>query len=182
MSDRPQKITFAEMREMGVRGLLIYCADYRCSHSIAISGDGWPDDVRLSHIEPRFICQACGKRGADVRPDFNWSRQPAAMMGYRLDFSMTVWTNTSVASSSAADLAISRPIVEIDCIDGSCESWGPQTAPHPWHSRARGGAVHMHRSSSAPFDCRAECSSVARSRQVSISFGRSDPLTTAVRH
>jgi len=31
---RPTKITFAEMREMGVRGLLIYCADYRCSHSI----------------------------------------------------------------------------------------------------------------------------------------------------
>jgi hypothetical protein len=29
--DRPQKITFAEMRDMGVRGLLVYCADYRCS-------------------------------------------------------------------------------------------------------------------------------------------------------
>jgi len=28
------------------------------------------------------------------------------------------------------DLAISRPIVEIDCIDGSSESWEPQTAPH----------------------------------------------------
>jgi hypothetical protein len=27
--DRPQKITFAEMRDMGVRGVLIYCADYR---------------------------------------------------------------------------------------------------------------------------------------------------------
>ena len=54
MSDRPQKITFAEMREMGVRGLLIYCADYRCSHSIAISADRWQDDVRLSDIEPRF--------------------------------------------------------------------------------------------------------------------------------
>jgi hypothetical protein len=42
MPDRPQKITFGEMRDMGVRGLLIYCADYRCSHSIAISGDAWP--------------------------------------------------------------------------------------------------------------------------------------------
>jgi len=30
------------MRDMGVRGLLVYCADYRCSHLIAISGDGWP--------------------------------------------------------------------------------------------------------------------------------------------
>jgi hypothetical protein len=25
--DRPQKITFAEMRDAGVRGLLVYCAD-----------------------------------------------------------------------------------------------------------------------------------------------------------
>jgi hypothetical protein len=64
MSDRPQKITFAEMRDMGVRGLLIYCADYRCSHSVAISGDRWADDVRLSDSEGGFICAACGKRGA----------------------------------------------------------------------------------------------------------------------
>jgi hypothetical protein len=31
-------------------------------------------------IEPRFVC---GKRGADVRPDFNWKEKPVAMMGYR---------------------------------------------------------------------------------------------------
>jgi hypothetical protein len=79
----PQKITFSDMREAGVRGLLIYCADYRCSRSIGISGDAWPDDVRLSDIEPRFVCSACGKRGADVRPDFNWNRTTTAMMGYR---------------------------------------------------------------------------------------------------
>jgi hypothetical protein len=55
------------MRSQGVRGLLIYCADYRCSHSIAISADRWPDDVRLSDLEARFTCRACGHRGADVR-------------------------------------------------------------------------------------------------------------------
>jgi hypothetical protein len=54
------KITFAEMRDMGVRGLLVYCAD-PCSHSLAISGDRWPDDLRLSDIEPRFVCGASGK-------------------------------------------------------------------------------------------------------------------------
>src|ERR1039458_5597985 len=69
---RQQKITLAEMRASGVRGLLIYCSDYRCSHSTAISGDQWPDDVRLSDLEPRFTCQACGIRGADVRPNFHW--------------------------------------------------------------------------------------------------------------
>jgi hypothetical protein len=80
---RPQKITFAEMRASGVRGLRIYCSDYRCSHSIAISGDRWPDDVRLSDIEPKFTCQACGQRGADVRPNFDWDKKPIAAMGYR---------------------------------------------------------------------------------------------------
>ena len=80
---RPQKITFADMRDMGVRGLLIYCADFHCSHSIAISADQWPDHVRLSDLEARFVCNACGKRGADVRPDFNWNKQLVAAMGYR---------------------------------------------------------------------------------------------------
>ena len=57
-------------RASGVRGLLIYCSDYRCSHSIAISADQWPDHVRLSDLEGRFICKACGTKGADVRPDW----------------------------------------------------------------------------------------------------------------
>jgi hypothetical protein len=35
-----------------------------------VSGDRWPDDVRLSDIEPLFVCKACGKRGADVRGRF----------------------------------------------------------------------------------------------------------------
>jgi hypothetical protein len=44
----------------------IYCADYHCSHSIALSGDGWPDELRLSDIErasPRLAAteaRTCG--------------------------------------------------------------------------------------------------------------------------
>jgi hypothetical protein len=34
----PTKITFGEMREMGVRGVLIYCAGYRCRSGIAWRG------------------------------------------------------------------------------------------------------------------------------------------------
>jgi hypothetical protein len=67
---RPQK-TFGDLREVGVRGVLIYCADYHCSHSVAMSADRWPDEMRLSDVEPRFTCSACGRRGADVRPNFN---------------------------------------------------------------------------------------------------------------
>jgi hypothetical protein len=72
---RPEKITFGEMRESGVRGLLIYCSDYHCSHWTAISGDRWADDVRLSDLEPKFTCQACARRGPDVRPNFYWEEE-----------------------------------------------------------------------------------------------------------
>ena len=72
-----QKITFGEMRASGVRGLLVYCADYKCAHSVSISGDRWPDHIRLSDLGPNFVCQACGAKGADVRPDFDWDKKLA---------------------------------------------------------------------------------------------------------
>ena len=31
MPDRPAKISFGEMSENGIRGLLVDCADYRCA-------------------------------------------------------------------------------------------------------------------------------------------------------
>ena len=45
------------MREMGVRGVLIYCAEYRCGHHVILS--------------------------ADIRPDFNGGQPAAGAMGYR---------------------------------------------------------------------------------------------------
>ena len=66
---------FVAAGELGVRRVLVYCSDYKCSHSIELlDADQWPDDLRLSDIEPRFICQACGRRGADVRPNFPRTR------------------------------------------------------------------------------------------------------------
>jgi hypothetical protein len=83
MVARPQKITFAEMRSSGVRGVLVYCSDYRCSHYIAVMANQWGDDVRLSDIERRFVCSVCGKRGADVRPDFSWNAKPVEGLSAR---------------------------------------------------------------------------------------------------
>lgn len=80
---RNKKLTLSEMRSSGVRGVIIHCADYKCSHSTRIIADQWSDDLRLSDLEPKFTCKACGKRGADVRPDFNWQAMPVAGMGYR---------------------------------------------------------------------------------------------------
>ena len=72
---RPQKITFGELRETGVRHVLVYCRDHKCSHHIEVSAERWPDHVRLSDVEPGFTCTRwCGKRGADVRPAHSRAR------------------------------------------------------------------------------------------------------------
>jgi hypothetical protein len=52
MTTYPQKITFGELRASGVRHVLVYCRDHKCSHHIEVSADRWPDHVRLSDIEP----------------------------------------------------------------------------------------------------------------------------------
>jgi hypothetical protein len=54
--ERPQKIIFGEMRASGVRGILIYCADYKCSHWMRMNADQWPDDIRLCDLEDTFTC------------------------------------------------------------------------------------------------------------------------------
>jgi hypothetical protein len=64
MNTHPTKITFGEMRESGVRDVLLYCCDQRCSHHVETNADGWPDDVRLSDIEPGFTCTRCGSAAA----------------------------------------------------------------------------------------------------------------------
>jgi hypothetical protein len=47
---------------------MVYCADYRCAYSVMIDAEHWSDDIRLSDLEPKFTCQACGHHGDDVRP------------------------------------------------------------------------------------------------------------------
>jgi hypothetical protein len=32
--------------------------------------------VRLSDLEPRFVCTQCGAIGAEVRPDYSWQTAP----------------------------------------------------------------------------------------------------------
>jgi hypothetical protein len=36
---RHQKIAFGEMRESGVLDVVVFCGDYRCSHSTALPAD-----------------------------------------------------------------------------------------------------------------------------------------------
>jgi hypothetical protein len=70
----PQKITFAEMRASGVHGLLVYCADYRCSRMIKISADQWADECgclilsRASCARPAASAvRMCGRTSIGTR-------------------------------------------------------------------------------------------------------------------
>jgi hypothetical protein len=68
------------MRSSGPTRVIIFCGDHRCAHSVAIDAEQRADDVRLSDLEPRFVCKVCGHRGGDVRPLFEEARrrrQPA---------------------------------------------------------------------------------------------------------
>jgi len=65
-----------EMQESGPTRVIVYCGDYKCAHSVVISGDRWPDDIRLSDLEALFVCKAGGHRGADVRPLFEKRNGP----------------------------------------------------------------------------------------------------------
>jgi hypothetical protein len=56
-------------------GVLIYCSDFKCSHSVGRRRT-------LSDLEEKFVCTVCGKRGADVRPDFNWDKRGALTKSY----------------------------------------------------------------------------------------------------
>ena len=83
MTTYQQKITFSKMRELGVRDVLIYCRDHRCSHNVEINADGWPDQVRLSDLELKFTLESCGvpKRG----PPFNLARTSAGYAPFRTE-------------------------------------------------------------------------------------------------
>ena len=52
-------------------GLLIYCSDYKCSHLVIMSGDRWPDDMRLSDLS--LVSSA--KPAASAVPTCGWTSQ-----------------------------------------------------------------------------------------------------------
>jgi hypothetical protein len=66
------------MRATGLRRLLFIAKTTSALTTSKISAEQWPDHIRLSHLEPLFVCQVCGHKGADVRPLFDRERMPEA--------------------------------------------------------------------------------------------------------
>jgi hypothetical protein len=64
-SELPKRV-YLSLRpsEQSIRGILMYCARYHYSQWIAVNAGARVEDVRLSNLEARFVCKACGDRGA----------------------------------------------------------------------------------------------------------------------
>ena len=74
----PQKITFGDMRDSGVRAVLIYCSDYRCSHWIEMIADQWADYVRCPPSSRAIIDERRGSLGSGLpKPSMKVAPAPA---------------------------------------------------------------------------------------------------------
>ena len=61
----------ANMRHNGIRGLMVACRS--CHVARVVSVDAYDGSLTVPSFGPRMVCQACGAKGADVRP--NWVEQ-----------------------------------------------------------------------------------------------------------
>jgi len=70
-------MTLGNMRQLGVRGLAVYCLNPSCRHRAVFSADDYPDAVPVPSFQTRLKCSKCGAKGRqiDVRP--NWKEQPS---------------------------------------------------------------------------------------------------------
>jgi hypothetical protein len=82
-----------------------YCRDFRCSHlnMVPDDADRWPDELRISDIEDKFVCTTCGKRGADIRPDWQSAKRmvPARKVRRATNMSNGASIGRSVISTRA---------------------------------------------------------------------------------
>ena len=61
-----QPMTLANMRENGVRALMVWCV--ACNHHADVVVDALPDDLQVPTLAGRFRCSACGSRRVQARP------------------------------------------------------------------------------------------------------------------
>jgi hypothetical protein len=72
-------MSFSEMRARGMRGIVVCCSNDRCGQRIHLSAVRWADGTHLPDIEPGIICTICGRRGANVRADWQSISWPAVL-------------------------------------------------------------------------------------------------------
>jgi hypothetical protein len=69
-SMRRQRNTVSRVKGYGVTHLLVYCSRPECRNERRLPVEQFPDDAEILSIGPRMRCEKCGRKGADVRPDW----------------------------------------------------------------------------------------------------------------
>ena len=67
-------MTLANMRELGVRRLLVSCLNHGCRHDALLDVSNYPAETEVPSFRLRMKCSKCGGRNVDVRP--KWKEQP----------------------------------------------------------------------------------------------------------
>jgi hypothetical protein len=67
-------LTLGNMRQLGVRGLIISCLDPQCRHEAIFSADDYSDEIEVPSFAPRMVCSKCGGKRVNARP--NWKEMP----------------------------------------------------------------------------------------------------------
>jgi hypothetical protein len=66
VEDKIEPMDLANVRQSGVRSLLVMC--FGCRHEVILNVDQYPGDPLVREFGPRMVCTKCGMVGADVRP------------------------------------------------------------------------------------------------------------------
>jgi hypothetical protein len=53
-------MTLGNMRNLGVRGFVVYCLNHNCRHETVIGVDDYADNVPVPWFGSRMVCTACG--------------------------------------------------------------------------------------------------------------------------
>jgi hypothetical protein len=125
MNERAQNITFTEMREMGVRGVLLVCGDYKCSHSIARPRVPAGDRLAQTPALPAISRRGPKRKTRDRSP------APMSQLGQsRLNQPVLPVVRCLLCTESDRD----RAALQI------CREWdGPAALPPPMALRVHGG-------------------------------------------
>ena len=59
-------MTLGNMRENGVRSLLVTCSIVTCRHEKIVNVDAYGDDLFVPSFGARMRCERCGQRGAPM--------------------------------------------------------------------------------------------------------------------
>ena len=70
VSHTSKSVTLGHIRSHGCRDVLVYCRDIVCNHSAKMNADHLGDHTPVRSLGARMACTKCGRRGAEVRPDW----------------------------------------------------------------------------------------------------------------